>query len=103
MQAYVWNGTEELGAKYDTTEIPDDLKDKAQEYHEKLVEAAAEADDDLMNKFFEDGDLSKEDIRAGVRKLTIAKESLPDLLRFRLQGQGRSADAGRRCQLPAVS
>ena len=36
MQAYVWNGTEELGAKYDTTEIPDDLKDKAQEYHEKL-------------------------------------------------------------------
>ncbi len=75
MQAYVWNGTEELGAKYDTTEIPDDLKDKAQEYHEKLVEAAAEADDDLMNKFFEDGDLSKEDIRAGVRKLTIAKEA----------------------------
>ena len=77
MQAYVWNGTEELGAKYDTTEIPDDLKDKAQEYHEKLVEAAAEADDDLMNKFFEDGDLSKEDIRAGVRKLTIAKEAFP--------------------------
>ena len=38
--------------RYDTTEIPDDLKDKAQEYHEKLVEAAAEADDDLMNKFF---------------------------------------------------
>ena len=71
------NGTEELGAKYDTTEIPDDLKDKAQEYHEKLVEAAAEADDDLMNKFFEDGDLSKEDIRAGVRKLTIAKEAFP--------------------------
>mgnify|MGYP000674135480 CR=1 FL=1 len=69
--------TEELGAKYDTTEIPDDLKDKAQEYHEKLVEAAAEADDDLMNKFFEDGDLSKEDIRAGVRKLTIAKEAFP--------------------------
>ena len=62
MQAYVWNGTEELGAKYDTTEIPDDLKDKAQEYHEKLVEAAAEADDDLMNKFFEDGDLSKVDL-----------------------------------------
>ena len=44
--------TEELGAKYDTTEIPDDLKDKAQEYHEKLVEAAAEADGELMNKFF---------------------------------------------------
>ena len=77
MHAYVWNGTEELGAKYDTTEIPDDLKDKAQEYHEKLVEAAAEADDELMNKFFEDGDLSKEDIRAGVRKLTIAKEAFP--------------------------
>ena len=33
MQAYLWNGTEELGANYDTTEIPDDLKDKAQEYH----------------------------------------------------------------------
>ncbi|MBT1172311.1 elongation factor G [Bifidobacterium sp. MA2] len=77
MKAYVWNGTEGLGAKYDVTDIPADLADKAEEYHEQLVEAAAEANDELMDKFFESGELSKEEIRAGVRALTIAKKAFP--------------------------
>ena len=77
MQAYIWNGTEELGAKYDTTEIPDDLKDKAEEYHNALVEAVAETDDALMEKFFGGEEITKEEIRAAVRKLTINKEAFP--------------------------
>ncbi|MBT1181000.1 elongation factor G [Bifidobacterium sp. CP2] len=77
MKAYVWNGTEGLGAKYDVTDIPADLADKAEEYHEALVEAAAEANDELMDKFFESGELTKEEIRAGVRELTIAKKAFP--------------------------
>ena len=77
MQAYVWNGTEELGAKYDTTEIPDDLKDKAEEYHNALIEAVAETDDALMEKFFGGEEITKEEIRAAVRKLTINKEAFP--------------------------
>ena len=77
MQAYVWNGTEELGAKYDTTEIPDDLKDKAEEYHNALIEAVAETDDALMEKFFGGEEITKEEIRAAVRKLTVNKEAFP--------------------------
>lgn len=77
MQAYDWNTGDELGAHYSMGDIPEEYKEKAEEYHQALVEAAAEADEDLMNKFFEDGTLSEEDIRAGIRKLTINKEAFP--------------------------
>ncbi|KAA8822057.1 elongation factor G [Bifidobacterium vespertilionis] len=77
MKAYDWNTGDELGAHYNMDPIPDEYKDKAQEYHEKLVEAAAEANDELMNKFFEEGDLSKEEVRAGIRQLTIEKRAFP--------------------------
>ena len=77
MKAYDWNTGDELGAHYNMDPIPDEYKDKAEEYHEKLVEAAAEANDELMNKFFEEGTLTKEEIRAGVRQLTIAKQAFP--------------------------
>ena len=77
MQAYDWNTGDELGAHYSMGDVPEEYKEKAEEYHQALVEAAAEADEDLMNKFFEDGTLSEEDIRAGVRKLTINKEAFP--------------------------
>lgn len=77
MQAYDWNTGDELGAHYSMGDVPEEYKEKAEEYHQALVEAAAEADEDLMNKFFEDGTLSEEDIRAGIRKLTINKEAFP--------------------------
>ncbi|OXN00565.1 elongation factor G [Bifidobacterium vansinderenii] len=77
MKAYVWNGTEGLGAKYETTDIPEDLKDKAEEYHTALIEAVAETDDALMEKYFGGEELSTEEIRAAVRKLTINREAFP--------------------------
>ncbi|MBM6698819.1 elongation factor G [Bifidobacterium pullorum subsp. saeculare] len=77
MKAYDWNTGDELGAHYNIEDIPEEYREKAEQYHEQLVEAAAEANDDLMNKFFEEGDLTKEEMRAGIRQLTIAKEAFP--------------------------
>ena len=57
--------------------IPDDMKELAQKYHDEMVEAAAETDEALMEKFLEEGTLSKEDIRAALRKATIANEIVP--------------------------
>ncbi|KAB5608692.1 elongation factor G [Bifidobacterium jacchi] len=77
MKAYDWNTGDELGAHYNMDPIPAEYEEKAQQYHEQLVEAAAEANDELMNKFFEEGDLSKEEIRAGIRQLTIERRAFP--------------------------
>ena len=57
--------------------IPDDMKGLAQKYHDEMVEAAAETDEALMEKYLEEGTLSKEDIRAALRKATIANEIVP--------------------------
>ena len=57
--------------------IPDDMKELAQKYHNEMVEAAAETDEALMEKYLEEGTLSKEDIRAALRKATIANEIVP--------------------------
>ncbi len=70
---------DDLGKDFRKEEIPDDMKDIAQEYHDKVVEAAAEADEELMEKYFEDGDLSVEDIIYGIRKRTLALEINPVL------------------------
>ena len=57
--------------------IPDDMKELAQKYHDEMVEAAAETDEALMETYLEEGTLSKEDIRAALRKATIANEIVP--------------------------
>ena len=57
--------------------IPDDMKELAQKFHDEMVEAAAETDEALMEKYLEEGTLSKEDIRAALRKATIANEIVP--------------------------
>ncbi len=57
--------------------IPDDLKELAQKYHDEMVEAAAETDEVLMEKYLEEGTLSKDEIRAALRKATIANEIVP--------------------------
>lgn len=77
MKAYDWNTGDELGAHYNMDPIPDEYKDKADEYHTKLVEAAAEANDELTEKYLEEGELTKEEIRAGIRQLTIEKRAFP--------------------------
>jgi elongation factor G len=57
--------------------IPDDLKEAAQKYHDAMVEAVAETDEALMEKYLEEGTLSEDEIRKGLRKATIANEIVP--------------------------
>jgi len=81
MKALVWPGDAKgdvtMGAQYETREIPEDLQAKAEEYRQQLVEAAAEADDELLEKFFGGEELTDDEIKAGIRKLTIAGEAFP--------------------------
>ena len=73
MKAIMWN-QEDQGMTFELEEIPADMQDQADEFHEQLVEAAAEANDELMEKYLEEGDLSVDDIKAGLRKRTLANE-----------------------------
>jgi elongation factor G len=76
MTARVWRD-ETLGAQYDDVEIPEDLKEQAKEYHEKLIEAVAESDDHLFTKFVEGEKITEDELRAGIRKATIAQKIFP--------------------------
>ncbi len=73
MKAIMWN-EEDQGMTYELEDIPADMQDQADEFHEQLVEAAAEANDDLMEKYLEEGDLSTEDVKAGLRARTLAND-----------------------------
>jgi len=76
MKAIMWNEADK-GVTYEAVEIPADMVASCQEWREKMVEAAAEADDILMDKYLEEGDLSAEEIVAGLRKRTINLEIIP--------------------------
>ncbi|MBO9469419.1 elongation factor G [Endozoicomonas sp. G2_2] len=73
MQAIYWN-QEDAGRTFEAREIPDHLKADAEKYREEMVEAAAEADEELMDRYLENGELSDEDIKSGLRARTIANE-----------------------------
>ncbi|MGN1092462.1 MAG: elongation factor G, partial [Monoglobaceae bacterium] len=77
MKAYVYY--DELGQDERIEDIPDDMKDMAEEYRQSLLEAVAETDEELMEKFFEEGDLSEADIKKAIRKATIANDMVPVL------------------------
>ncbi|MBQ9180121.1 MAG: elongation factor G [Firmicutes bacterium] len=68
---------DDLGKEFDITEIPDDLKADAEEWREKMLESVAETDEDLMMKFLEGEEITPKEIRAQIRKLTIAGEMVP--------------------------
>ena len=70
---------DEMGTTMDETDIPVDLREMAEEYHAKMVEAAAEADDELMMKYLDGEELTQEEIRYGIRKSTIAGTMTPVL------------------------
>jgi elongation factor G len=76
MRAMIWRD-ETLGAEFDTVEIPADLVETAKEYREKMIEAVAEHDDKLFEKFIESHAISNDEIRAGIRKATIALKIFP--------------------------
>ncbi|HEX8186776.1 MAG TPA: elongation factor G [Pyrinomonadaceae bacterium] len=78
MKALIWND-ESKGAQYETTEIPEDLRERAQEMRHKLLEAAAEADEELMEQYLEDegASFTEAQIRAALRKGTVAIKLVP--------------------------
>jgi elongation factor G len=76
MKAVIWND-ETLGAEYETGEIPAELVAKAQEYRDQMIEAISEFDEKLMAKFIEGQAVSVDEIRAGIRKATIAMKIFP--------------------------
>ena len=76
MKAVIWHD-ETLGAKFDIVDIPADLLDKAKIYREQMIEAVSEFDDKLFEKFVEGKPLSNEEIKAGIRKATIALKIFP--------------------------
>ena len=76
MKAIYWNEAD-LGVTYEAREISPDMMAECQTYREKLVESAAESSEELMDKYLEEGDLSIEDIKAGIRALTLRNEIVP--------------------------
>ena len=76
MKYIVWS-EENMGAQFEYADIPADLQDTCDEWREQMVEAAAEASDELMEKYLEEGDLSEEEILSGLRTRTLDLEIVP--------------------------
>ncbi|PIT77179.1 elongation factor G [Limnohabitans sp. G3-2] len=94
MKAIIWDEASQ-GMKFTFEEIPADLVELAKEWREKMVEAAAEASEELMNKYLEEGDLTEEEITHGLRVRTINSEIQPMLCgtAFKNKGVQRMLDA----------
>jgi len=90
MKAIVWDEASQ-GMKFEFQEIPADLRAEAEEWREKMVEAAAEANETLMNKYLESGELSEEEIRLGIRTRTIASEIVPMMCGSAFKNKGVQA------------
>ena len=76
MKAIKWNEAD-LGTTFELVDIPAELQARAEEYREQMVEAAAEASEELMDKYLEEGELTKEEIKAGLRRRTLDSEIVP--------------------------
>nr|MBA3476890.1 GTP-binding protein [Lautropia sp.] len=90
MKAIIWDEASQ-GIKFDLIEIPAELLASAEEWREKMVEAAAEANEELMNEYLEGGELSIEKIKAGLRQRTIASEIVPMLCGTAFKNKGVQA------------
>jgi elongation factor G len=94
MKAIIWDEASQ-GMKFEYADIPAELVETANKWRENLVESAAEASEDLMNKYLEEGTLSEEEIKAGIRARTLAVEIQPMLCgtAFKNKGVQRMLDA----------
>lgn len=90
MKAVYWD-EESKGMTFEEKEIPADLQDLANEWREKMVEAAAEADDDLMEKYLEGGEFSIEEIKRALRARTLKNEITPMLCGSAFKNKGVQA------------
>ena len=94
MKAIIWDEASQ-GMKFNFEEIPADMQEQAKEWREKMLEAAAESSEELMNKYLEEGDLSEEEVLEGLRARTLANEIQPMLCgtAFKNKGVQRMLDA----------
>lgn len=76
MKAILWN-EEDMGMTFEYGDIPADVQDECEAMRENLMEAAAEANDEYMDKYLEEGELSEEEIKSGIRQRTLANEIVP--------------------------
>ncbi len=90
MKSILWDDASQ-GMKFQYADIPAELQDSASEWREKMVEAAAEANEDLMNKYLESGDLTEEEIKRGLRARTISHEITPMLCGSAFKNKGVQA------------
>ncbi|MCX7898429.1 MAG: elongation factor G [Rhodocyclaceae bacterium] len=90
MKAIIWDEAS-LGTQFEYREIPSDLLATAKEWREKLLEAAAESSEELMNKYLEEGDLTEEEIKRALRARTIAGEIVPMLCGSAFKNKGVQA------------
>lgn len=90
MKAIYWEDASH-GVNFDYRDIPAELQEQADEWREKMVEAAAEANEELMDKYLEEGDLSEEEIKAGIRLRTIASEIVPMMCGTAFKNKGVQA------------
>ena len=90
MKAIYWN-EDDQGLTYDLADIPDDLQAEAERYREEMLETAAEANEELMEKYLEEGDLSEAEIRDGLRIRTLANEIVPALCGSAFKNKGVQA------------
>jgi elongation factor G len=90
MKAIIWD-EETQGMKFEYQDIPAELQAQAREWREKMVEAAAEASEELMNKYLEEGDLSEDEIKLGIRTRTIKREIVPMLCGSAFKNKGVQA------------
>jgi elongation factor G len=90
MKAIYWDDASQ-GTKFEYTDIPAELQDVADEWREKMVEIAAEASEELMNKYLESGSLTEEEVKQGLRHRTIAGEIVPMLCGSAFKNKGVQA------------
>ena len=87
MKAIYWDG-DDMGTTFELKDIPDDMQDIANEWREKMVESAAESNEEIMDKYLEEGDLSEQDIIKGLRERTLNNEIVPCLCGSAFKNKG---------------
>ena len=87
MKAIYWDG-DDMGTTFELKDIPEDMQNMANEWREKMVESAAESNEEIMDKYLEEGDLSEEDIIKGLRERTLNNEIVPCLCGSTFKNKG---------------
>ncbi len=90
MKAIYWNA-DDMGMTYEQQDIPAELQEKAEEFREAMMEAAAEGTEELMEKYLESGELNNDEIKAGLRAQTLANEIVPVLCGTAFKNKGVQA------------